>query len=137
PRIRIRIHEERRRATGCSGNSRSGPGEMKRAAFWIGLAALVAASRLLHAHLLWPDEDYHLAAAIQILHGKIPYADFWYDKPPLSALFYLLFGAQTGIPLRLADAAFVCLCCLLAFRFAQRVWSNREAFWAAGLLAYF
>src|SRR5262249_13552939 len=44
----------------------------------------VLASRLCHVNLLWADEDYHLAAAIQTLHGKLPYRDFWYDKPPLN-----------------------------------------------------
>jgi len=41
----------------------------------------VAAARLCHKDLLWPDEDYRLAAAIQILHGKALYRDVWYEKP--------------------------------------------------------
>jgi hypothetical protein len=87
--------------------------------------------------LLWSDEDYHLAAAIQVLHGKIPYRDFWYDKPPLNLLFYLLFGAHVGVALRAADTAFVCLCCILAYRFAASLWSKREGQVAAALLAFF
>ncbi|HEX5323915.1 MAG TPA: hypothetical protein VFW40_09025, partial [Capsulimonadaceae bacterium] len=86
--------------------------------FWGSLSALLIASRLCHVHILWADEDYHLAGAIQVLAGKLPYRDFWYDKPPLNLLYYLLFGARTGVALRLADAVFVVLCCVLAFRLA-------------------
>ncbi len=99
------------------------------ALFWSCLAAAIVASRLCHINILWADEDYHLAAAIQTLHGKLPYRDFWYDKPPLNLAFYLLFGAKTGMALRLADSAFVLLCCALAF-----LW---ERYAAAALLAFF
>lgn len=105
--------------------------------FWSGLSAAVLASRLLHSHILWADEDYHLAAAIQVLAGKLPYRDFWYDKPPLNLLYYLLFGARTGVPLRVADAAFVMLCCGLIYRFASQLWSRREGYLAAAGLAFF
>src|SRR5262249_9162246 len=97
--------------------------------FWSCLAAVVTASRLCHVNILWADEDYHLASAIQVLHGKMPYRDFWYDKPPLNLAFYLLFGARTGIALRLPDSAFVILCCGLAFLYERYV--------AAALLAFF
>ncbi|MGH8102743.1 MAG: hypothetical protein ACREIW_15715, partial [Chthoniobacterales bacterium] len=50
---------------------------------WAMLVVALACLRLCHVHLLWSDEDYHLAAAIHILDGKVPYRDFWYDKPPL------------------------------------------------------
>ena len=105
--------------------------------FWLCLSAIVLASRLCHANILWADEDYHLAAAIQVLHGKFPYRDFWYDKPPLNLAFYLLFGARTGVVLRVADTLFVCLCCALIYRFASHLWSRREGFLAAGALAFF
>ncbi len=105
--------------------------------FWLCLCGVVISSRLSHVHILWADEDYHLAAAIQVLAGKFPYRDFWYDKPPLNLLFYLLFGARTGVPLRLADSAFVILCCALAFRLASKLWSRREAYLAAAALAFF
>ncbi len=105
--------------------------------FWLCLSAVVLASRLCHANILWADEDYHLAAAIQVMHGKFPYRDFWYDKPPLNLVFYLLFGARTGIALRVADTLFVCLCCALIYRFASQLWSRREGFLAAGALAFF
>ena len=93
--------------------------------------------RLGHLHLLWSDEDYHLAAAIDILHGKTPYRDFWYDKPPLSAVYYLLIGGYSGLPLRLLDAGYIALACYLAFRLARTWWSEREGYVAAFLLAFF
>jgi Dolichyl-phosphate-mannose-protein mannosyltransferase len=104
--------------------------------FWFGVGAFLAAARLCHKDLLWPDEDYHLAAAIQILHGKALYRDVWYDKPPLSAAMYALLGAPTGWTLRLFDALFALGCCGLAYRFAARLWSRREGFIAAALLAF-
>jgi hypothetical protein len=105
--------------------------------FWLGAAASILASRLAHANLLWADEDYHLAAAIQVLYGKFPYRDFWYDKPPLNLAFYLMSGARAGVVLRVADTLFVLLCCALAYRFASWLWSRREGFFAAGALAFF
>jgi hypothetical protein len=81
-------------------------------------------------NLLWSDEDYHLAAAIHIFNGQVPYRDFWYDKPPLSAVYYLLIGGYSGWPLRLLDAAYILLACFLAYRLAQ---SRIAAF----LLAFF
>ena len=111
---------------------------MKRAVwFWSCLSALILVSRLCHVNVLWADEDYHLAGAIQLLHGKMPYRDFWYDKPPLNLGFYLLFGAHTGVALRVADSAFVVLCCALAYRFASQLWSQREGFLAAAALGFF
>lgn len=105
--------------------------------FWLCAAASILASRLAHANLLWADEDYHLAAAIQVLYGKFPYRDFWYDKPPLNLAFYLMSGARAGVVLRIAGTLFVLLCCVLAYRFASRLWSRREGFFAAGALAFF
>src|SRR5262249_55140914 len=70
-------------------------------------------------------------------HGKMPYRDFWYDKPPLNLLFYLLFGARTGVVLRVADAFFVLLCCAAAYFLASRMWSRREGFLAAALVVFF
>ncbi len=106
------------------------------ALFWTCLCGIILLSRLCHVSVLWADEDYHLAGAIQVLHGKIPYRDFWYDKPPLNLAPYLLFGAHTGVLLRLAGSLFVALCCALAYRFAADLWSPREGFIAASALAF-
>ncbi len=92
--------------------------------------------RFTHLRLLWADEDYHLAAALQILHGKLPYLDFWYDKPPLAAFFYLLNGAMPGFSLRALGAAYVLSCCLVAYRLAAEWWSETEGRVAALLLAF-
>jgi hypothetical protein len=101
------------------------------------IVAALACLRLCHVHLLWADEDYHLAAALNILHGKIPYRDFWYDKPPLSAVYYLLIGAHAGWPLRLLDAAYVLAACRLMFLLGRAFWSVAEGWTAALLLAFF
>ena len=98
---------------------------------------LMACLRLAHVNLLWSDEDYHLAAAIQILKGRVPYRDFWYDKPPLAALFYSLIGGNSGWPLRLLDVAFVLACCWLAYKLARAWWGETEGRTAALLLAFF
>ncbi len=106
--------------------------------FWVALGVLLlAALRLCHVHLLWADEDYHLAAALQILHGKLPYRSFWYDKPPLSAFYYLIDGALPGWPLRLLDTGYVLLACYLIFRLARAFWTEAEGYLAALLLAFF
>jgi hypothetical protein len=98
---------------------------------------LVLAARLCHTAVLWVEECYPAAAAIQVLHGRSLYRDVWFDKPPLSALVYLLWGAEAGIPLRLAGAVFVAAACWLAFRFAREIWTEREGFAAACLLGFF
>ena len=105
--------------------------------FFLLLFGFVLAARMCHRSVLWADEDYHLAAAIQVLHGKIPYRDLWYDKPPLNLLFYLLFDARPGWILRLADALFVTGTSAVAFHFGQRLWSRREGFLGASLLAFY
>lgn len=104
--------------------------------FWVSLTGILLASRLCHLNILWADEDYHLAAAVQMLHGKMLYRDLWYDKPPLSAMVALLFGAWSGWPLRIAGSLFAAASCAVAFRFASRLWGRREGYWAAGLLAF-
>ncbi len=110
---------------------------MRRRAAWLLLFAAALLLRLAHASILWVEECYPAAAAIQMLHGKLPYRDFFFDKPPLSALVYLLWGAMTGWPLRLAGALFVVLCSWLAWRLARQLWSEHEAWIAAGALAFF
>jgi 4-amino-4-deoxy-L-arabinose transferase-like glycosyltransferase len=105
--------------------------------FFAGLFAITLLLRLCHSHLLWPDEDYHLAAAIQLLRGKMLYRDFWYDKPPLSALSYALIGAPTGWALRLFDSVWILAICIVAFRFARDLFGETEGLVAAGLMAFF
>jgi hypothetical protein len=102
------------------------------------LVLALACLRLCHIHLLWADEDYHLAAAIHILNGKVPYRDFWYDKPPLCAVFYVLVGGYPGWPLRILDSAYILVACYLAYVLAREWWRNAlEGYTAALLLAFF
>jgi len=103
----------------------------------VGAAAVVAAARLAHSPILWVEEAYPAAAAVQILHGLVPYRDFFFDKPPLSPLVYLLWGALPGWPLRIAGTLFVLLCAWLAFLAASRCWTRRAGWFAAGLTAFF
>lgn len=86
----------------------------------LAIFAFVLAVRLTHSQVLWIEEAYPMTAAIQMLHGRMPYADFWFDKPPLSAALYLLWGALPGWPLRLAGAIYVTLCAALAYRLGGR-----------------
>jgi len=72
-----------------------------------------------------------------MLHGKALYRDIWYDKPPLSAAVYLLWGAHLGLAPRLAAALYLALACLLAWLFASRLWGPREGLAAACFLAFF
>ena len=111
---------------------------MKRPAVVLALLfAFLLATRLCHAGLVWVEEAYPAAAAIQLLQGRILYRDFWFDKPPLAPLFYLLWGARTGVALRVAGALFVLACCWMAWRLASELWSEREGLIAAGLLGFF
>jgi len=100
------------------------------------LFAILLMARLCHTDILWADEDYHQAAAIQLLHGKVLYRDLWYDKPPLNAAAYLLFGAAGGGVLRTASAIYALLVCWSAYCFAKNVWSEREGRIAAALAAF-
>jgi len=108
-----------------------------RTLFFLTLFAVLLAARLCHTGILWAEETLPLAAARQILHGHPLYRDIWFDKPPLLAWSYLLWGAAAGWPLRLAGALYGLLACWLAFRFARDLWSEREGYWAAGLLGFF
>lgn len=103
----------------------------------VGGAAVVVAARLAHSPSLWGEEAYPAAAAIQILHGLVPYRDFFFDKPPLSPLMHLLWGAWPGWPLRLGGAVYVLFCAWLAFVGASRCWTRRAGWYAAGLTAFF
>ena len=98
---------------------------------------VLIASRLCHSGILWEGDSLPLAAARQMLFGKMIFRDIWYDKPPLVAIFHLLSGARAGWPLRLADAAYAWLICWAAYGFATDLWSEREGVWAAALAAFF
>ncbi len=101
------------------------------------LIVTFATARFCHIDILWVEEAYPTAAAMEILRGKTLYRDIWFDKPPLYALVYTLWGAQTGLWLRVAGALYSVLCCGLIFRFAQRMWGATEAFLAAFLLGFY
>jgi hypothetical protein len=103
----------------------------------VGVLVALACLRACFSGVLWSDEDYHMAAAIHILHGMVPYRDFWYDKPPLAALYYLPIGAVPGLILRLWDAAYILFCCFLAHRLARNWWGEAEGRAAALLLGFF
>jgi hypothetical protein len=114
------------------------PARANRAVIQLFAAVFLAlfAARLCHVDILWADEDYHQAAAIQILYGKQLYRDVWYDKPPLTAVFYLASGAQGGWVLRLTSALFGTALSFVAFHFADRAWGRREGMVAAALSAF-
>ena len=95
------------------------------------------AFRLGHVDVLWVDEAYPLAAAARILHGGVLYRDLWFDKPPLYAWVYLLWGAEPGWLLRVGGSLFATLCSLLAGITARRLFGATEAVGAALLLGFF
>ncbi len=103
---------------------------------WAVLAAVVLATRLAHSGVLWVEESYPAAAAVQMLGGRVPYRDFIFDKPPLAPLFYAAFGAWPGVPARIIGAAYVMLCAWLAFALARRLWNDRAGWIAAVLTAF-
>lgn len=103
---------------------------------WAALAAVVLATRLAHSSVLWVEESYPAAAAVQMLGGRVPYRDFVFDKPPLAPLFYAVFGAWPGVPSRIIGAAYVMLCAWLAFALARRLWNHRSGWIAAGLAVF-
>jgi hypothetical protein len=86
---------------------------------------------------LWADEAYGLAGARRILEGTALYREVWFDKPPLYAWVYLLWGAQTGWMLRIAGALFALLCCWLAARTARQMFGPAEGYAAAAAMAFF
>ena len=97
---------------------------------------MLLVSRLCHVGILWEGDTLPLAAAAQMAAGKVLYRDIWFDKPPLTAAFYLFCGGQAGGGLRVIGAFYALLASALAYGFARRLWSEREGWWAAGLLAF-
>src|SRR5437868_9297503 len=110
---------------------------MKPGLFFLLLFAGLLAARLSHSRILWAEETLPMAAASQMETGKALYRDIWFDKPPLLAAVYLLWGARDGWPLRTAGALYCLLAAWLAWGFAGEMWGAREALWAAGLTAFF
>ena len=105
--------------------------------YGLGLFLFILATRLAHWRVLWVEEAYPMAGALAMLHGLVPYRDFWYDKPPLAMLFYLLCGAYDGWPLRLLATAYIFACSLAAWYGARTRWDEKTAHLAAALTAFF
>ncbi len=101
------------------------------------LLLLLLAARLCHIGILWAEEDLPIAAARQLAGGRTLYHDVWFDKPPLLAWFYSMWGAHIGWPLRLGGALYALLACWLIYRFARDLWGEREAAYAALLFGFF
>jgi 4-amino-4-deoxy-L-arabinose transferase-like glycosyltransferase len=114
-----------------------GSGTARNVYFWAGLFLFLLLLKLCHLHILWAEEGYGSAAAVQILHGKMLYRDFWFDKPPLAALVFALWHGRAGLGLRLADAVYAWACAVAAYRLARQLWSEREGLIAACLMAFF
>jgi len=104
---------------------------------WLLLFVVLLLTRLCHLQILWAEETLPMAAAGQMLLGKVLYRDIWFDKPPMLAAFYLLSSAQAGWPLRILDALYLVAVCWLAAQFARELWGQHEALWAAGLAAFY
>jgi hypothetical protein len=115
-------------------NSRASRGPI---VLFVSVFLLLLVTRLCHLNILWAEEGYGSAAAVQILHGKMLYRDFWFDKPPLAALVYVLWQGAPGIGLRLGGAMYCFGCCFAAYRFAAGVWSKREAQISLLLMAFY
>src|SRR5205814_5309066 len=118
-------------------SKRNRPPPMKPALFFLILFLALLGARLCHVGILWAEEGLPLAAAAQMETGKALYREIWFDKPPLLAAAYLLWGARDGWLLRLAGALYSLLACWLAYRFADDMWGPAEARWAASLMAFF
>jgi hypothetical protein len=110
---------------------------MARRAVWLAIVAAAVLARLCYVHVVWVEEGYPLAAAAEMLRGKVLYREIWFDKPPLFPLAYWLGWAQAGWPLRLWGAAFVVLAAWSAARAARAFGGGeKEQLWAAGLTAF-
>jgi hypothetical protein len=101
------------------------------------LFLLLLAARLCHLQILWTEETLPMASAFQMQTGRTLYRDIWFDKPPLLPAAYLPIGAWPGWPVRLMGAIYGLLACWIAYRFARDLWSQKEGYWAAGLLGFF
>lgn len=109
---------------------------MNARAYYGALFAVVLLLRLCHRDIVWVEEGYPLAAAAEMLRGKALYAEVWFDKPPLFAVFYMLWGALAGWPLRVAGALYVLLSAWAVGQLARHLWTEREERLAAALTAF-
>src|SRR5271156_4536618 len=110
---------------------------MRRGLIFALIAAVVIAARLCHSSVLWADDNLPLAAAMQVAHGKVLFRDVWFDKPPLVAWVDLLWGARSGVLLRLAGAIYVLAVAAMAWQIARTIWNEREGLLAAFFAAFF
>lgn len=101
------------------------------------MAVLVGLARLAHSGILWVEEAYPAAAAIQMKHGLWPYRDFFFDKPPLPALLYRATSITHGVELRILGTLFAVWCAWIMADFAREHWGESEARAAAWLTAFF
>ena len=110
---------------------------MRARKYFVALFLILLAARLCHIDILWAEEDLPMAAAKQVQFGKTLYRDVWFDKPPLLAWQYLAWGVRAGWVLRLVGAVYALIACMLVYGLASELWSQREGYWAAGLLGFF
>ena len=74
---------------------------------------------------------------MQMKRGMTLYRDVFFDKPLLVPAVYLLWGAQAGWALRLAGAVYALTASVLAYGIAGALWTRREGYIAAVLMAFF
>jgi hypothetical protein len=104
---------------------------------WLALGTVGLFARLTHSDFLWVEESYPYAGTVQLGLGKLPYWDYFYDKPPIPILAASIWNGSPGFPHRIAGALYVLACCLLIHHMA-RTWSPSAAkptWWPAVLLA--
>jgi hypothetical protein len=110
---------------------------LRRILFFSAIFAVLLSAHLAHSGVLWAEEDLPLAVALQIKHGAVIYRDVWFDKPPLVPAIYLLWGVKIGWLLRMAGALYGLGASVLAYAIGARLWSKREGYFAAALMAFF
>jgi hypothetical protein len=105
---------------------------------WIALGTVGFFFRVTHSDLLWVEESYPYAGTVQLGLGKLPYWDYFYDKPPLGIFLASLWGGAPGLAHRLAGAVYVLACCVLIHHVARHFSKDSLAqptWWPAVLLA--
>jgi hypothetical protein len=112
-------------------------GVLRRILFFSAIFAVLLAAHLAHAGVLWAEEDLPLAVALQMKRGAVIYRDIWFDKPPLVPAVYFLWGVKIGWLLRVAGALYALAASVLAYAIGTTLWSRREGYFAAALMAFF